>query len=63
MGALYDASRSANVDGDKSRKAAEEVADFQKQISEIRTDLADLKWMSGLLLAGVVTLVIRAFTT
>jgi hypothetical protein len=61
MGSLYEALKSANVEDDKARKAAEEAADYQKQISEMRTDLAVLKWMTGLVLAGVVTLIFRAF--
>ncbi|MCE7028596.1 integrase [Jiella avicenniae] len=62
MGSLYDALRSANVEDEKARKAAEEVADFQKQISDIRSDLSVLKWMLGFLLAinaGVVMLLLR----
>ena len=59
MGSLYEALKSANVDDEKARKAAEEVADYQKQIADIRTDLAVLKWMTGLVLAGVVTLIVR----
>jgi hypothetical protein len=51
MGALYDALRSANVDDDKSRKAAEEVADFQKQIGDLKSDMAVMKWMLGFTLA------------
>ena len=30
MGSLYEALKSANVEDDKARKAAEEVADYQK---------------------------------
>ncbi|ORE89889.1 integrase [Aurantimonas sp. 22II-16-19i] len=63
MGSLYDALRSANVDDEKARKAAEEVADYQKQIGEIRTDLAVLKWMTGIGVAGIVALLVRSFVS
>ena len=65
MGALYDALRSANVDHDRSRKAAEEVADFQKQIGDLKSDMAALKWMMGFLLAtnlAIVLLLLRTLT-
>ena len=62
MGSLYDALRSANVDDEKARKAAEEVADFQKQIADVRADLGTMKWMLGFLLAanaGIIFLLVR----
>ncbi|MBP0614729.1 hypothetical protein [Jiella mangrovi] len=62
MGSLYDALRSANVDDERARKAAEEVADFHKQIADVRTDLGIMKWMLGFLLAanvGIILLLVR----
>lgn len=35
--------------------------DLQIALAPIRTDLAVLKWMMGVLLAGVVSLVLKAF--
>jgi hypothetical protein len=64
MGALYDALRSANVDDDKSRRAAaEEVADFQKQIGDLKADMSVVKWMLGFVLATNVALVLLALRT
>lgn len=36
-------------------------ATLEKTLAPIRTDLAVLKWMIGVLLAGVVSLVLKAF--
>jgi hypothetical protein len=36
-------------------------ADLEVALAPIRTDLAVLKWMLGVLLAGVVSLVLEAF--
>ncbi len=69
VGSLYDALRSANVDDDKARRAAEDVADFQKQtndlkvdIAAVKGDLALVKWMLGFVLAANVALVLKAFS-
>jgi hypothetical protein len=63
LGKLYDALRTAGVPEDKAREAAEEVATFEKDLAEIRSDVRVLKWITGTTLAGVLALVIRAFTT
>ena len=47
MGALYDALKSANVDDEKARKAAEEVASFEQRITAIAGDLSIVQWMVG----------------
>ena len=63
LGKLYDALRAAGVPEDKAREAAEEVATFEKDLAEIKSDVRVLKWITGPTLAGVLALVIRAFTT
>jgi hypothetical protein len=63
LGKLYDALRAAGVPEDKAREAAEEVATFEKDLAEIKSDVRVLKWITGTTLAGVLALVIRAFTT
>jgi hypothetical protein len=63
LGKLYDALRTAGVPEDKAREAVEEVATFEKDLAEIRSDVRVLKWITGTTLAGVLALVIRAFTT
>ena len=62
LGKLYDALRAAGVPEDKAREAAEEVATFEKDFPEIKSDVRVLKWITGTTLAGVLALVIRAFT-
>lgn len=35
---------------------------LQQELAPIRTDLAVIKWMIGLMLAGVISLVLKAFS-
>ena len=51
MGNLYDALRAANVPDDKAQRAAEEVAGFETQIGDLKSDMKLLKWMVGAILA------------
>ncbi|KAB0675729.1 integrase [Aureimonas leprariae] len=73
VGALYDALRSANVDDDKARRAAEEVADFQKQIATVDASVGRLEqkaegrftllqWMLGVNLAISITILFKVFS-
>jgi len=57
----YDALISAGAPEDKARAAAEELAAYETRFAKIETDLAVIKWMLGVNLAGVVSLVIKAF--
>jgi hypothetical protein len=61
LGKLYDAVRAAGVPEDKPREAAEEVATFDKDLAEIKSDVRVLKWITGTTLAGVIALVVRNF--
>jgi len=61
MGNLYEALVEGGASADNARKAAEEVADYQKQLSEIRTDLTLVKTLLGVIVTGVAALVIRTF--
>lgn len=61
MGNLYQALREGGASDEVSRKAAEEVADYQKQLSEIRSDLSLVKGLLGVVVAGVMALVLKAF--
>jgi hypothetical protein len=63
LGKLYDALRAGGVPDDKAREAAEEVATYEKDLSEIKSDVHLLKWITGTTLAGVLALVIQAFTS
>ena len=45
----------------KARKAAEAVAEHEKRFDHIDKELIALKWMMGVMLTGVVSLVLKAF--
>jgi hypothetical protein len=47
LGALHDALLNAGATDDLARKAAEEVAAYERQLAEVRTDLLVIKWMVG----------------
>jgi hypothetical protein len=61
MGTLYEALVEGGASADTAKRAAEEVADHQKQLSDIRTDLAVVKSLLGILIAGVAALILKAF--
>ena len=71
---VYDALKSAGADEEKARAAAQAIASHQQETTELRTEMRTgfaeirgelklLKWMMGLLLAGIASLVIQAFFT
>ena len=57
----YDALIAAGATKEKARAAAEELAGYESRFAKIRNDLAVLKWMLGVVIAGVASLVIKAF--
>ena len=57
----YDARVAAGAPEEKARAAAEELAGYETRFAKIETDLAVLKWMLGVVIAGVASLVIKAF--
>lgn len=61
MGKLYAALIAANVPEEKARLAAEESAEHETRFAKIESDLIALKIMNGLLMAGVASLVLKAF--
>lgn len=63
MGSLYEALVEGGTSSSAAKKAAEEVADYQKQPADIRTDLAFVKALLGIAVTGIVALVIRTFFT
>lgn len=46
---VYGALREAGASGEKARKAAETLANYDNQFAEIRTELKVQKWMFGML--------------
>ena len=59
----YEALKAAGAPDDKARDAAEEIAAYDNRLANIEADVRLLKWMLGLVLAGVLSLVIKAFFT
>jgi hypothetical protein len=57
----YDELIAAGAPEDKARAAAEELAAYEGRFAKIETDLAVIKWMLGIVIAGVASLVIKAF--
>jgi hypothetical protein len=54
----YDALLAAGSPEDKARAAAEELAGYESRFAKIETDLAVLRWMLGVVLAGVGSLIV-----
>jgi len=47
LDALQDALLNAGAEPALAQKAAEELADYERQLAAMRTDLAVVKWMVG----------------
>lgn len=60
---VYDALREAGASEDKARAAAGALADYDARFNKIEADLLLLKWMTGFLLAGMLSLLIKSFAT
>lgn len=65
---VYDALKEAGTSEEKATAAAKAVADYEgrfgkieTELEVIKTELKLIKWASGIMLAGVVSLVIKAF--
>ena len=58
---VYDALKDAGASEDKARAAATATANYESRFNKIEGDLLVLKWMTGAILAGVVSLVLKAF--
>jgi hypothetical protein len=57
----YDALVSAGAPEEKARAAAEELAAYETRFGNIEQDLAIIKSMLGFVIAGVASLIIKAF--
>lgn len=57
----YDALIAAGAPEEKARGAAEELAAYETRFAKIEQDLAIIKWMLGIVIAGVASLIIKAF--
>ena len=61
MGNLYEALLEGGASSETARIAAEEVADYLKQLPDIPTDLAFVTASLGVAVTGILALVIKAF--
>ena len=51
---LYDALKDAGAKEELARSAAEEVADYETRLADIKSDLQLIKWMVGFVLAATI---------
>jgi hypothetical protein len=58
---VYDALKDAGASEDKAKAAAEVLANYDNRFNKIEADLLVLKWMVGLVIAGIASLMVRAF--
>lgn len=58
---VYDALRDVGANEEKARRAAEALADYQRDISELRGDTRVLKWIAGTNLAFTMAILWRVF--
>lgn len=59
---VYDALLSAGANDEKARAAATAIAEYNRDISEVKSNLALLKWMVGFNLAFTLAVLWRIFT-
>ena len=61
---VYDALKSAGAEDDKARAAATAIADYQRDIADLKSDVKLIKWIVGFNLAftvAIVALLARVF--
>jgi len=59
---VYDALRDAGADDEKARAAAQAIAEYSRDIGEIKATMTLLKWMLGTNLAFTLAIVWRVFS-
>lgn len=59
----YEALKIAGVPEDKATAAAKAVADVgqEDRLSRIEADIKVIKWMLGIVIAGIASLILKAF--
>jgi len=58
---VYEALKEARASEAKARAAAETLAHYKNPFAKIEPDLLVIKWMLGAVIAGIVSLVTKAF--
>ncbi len=57
----YDALLAAGAPEDKAARAAQALAGYDNRFNKIEADLTLLKWMVGLVIAGIVGMITKTF--
>ena len=58
---VYEALIEAGALQEKAKKAAESIAAYENRFDRIEADLLLVKWMLGLVIAGIGSLVVKTF--
>ncbi len=58
---VYEAFIHAGATEDKAKKAAEALANYDSRFNKIETDLVVIKWMVGIVIAGIIALILKGF--
>ena len=58
---VYDALLAAGAPEDKAARAAQALAGYDNRFNKVEADLTLLKWMVGLVMAGIVALITKTF--
>jgi DNA integrity scanning protein DisA with diadenylate cyclase activity len=58
---VYDALKEAGASEEKARKAAQVLADYDREFADIRSDLKVLKWSQAATFAGVIAVLLKLF--
>ena len=58
---VYEALLEAGASESKAKAAAESLAGYENRFAKIEPDLPVIKWMVGAAIAGIISLVIRAY--
>ncbi len=58
---VYEALKEAGASEEKAKAAAESLANYENRFGKIEADLLVIKWMMGVVIAGMLSLVVKAF--
>ncbi len=58
---VYEALKEAGASEAKAKAAAESLAHYENRFARIEADLLIVKWMLGVTIAGILSLVAKAF--
>jgi hypothetical protein len=61
LGTLREALIDAGASDEKAQKAAEEMAAYDREFADFRSDLRLLKWIQGAMFAGVTAIALTLF--